>query len=251
MSRRPVIGCGRIHVPAYTVLLYLGLLAGTYTAFGAARADGLRDQEVGPAILLLVAVAVLGARLAFVAGRWSVFRRAPGRILARNEGGAVAYGALLAVPMSVPLLAALGIPLAAFWDAGALGFLAAIVFLRIGCLLNGCCSGKVCDGRFGVELRNAAGVRARRIPNQLLEAGLAAALLAGGAVALGRMPFAGALFLTLLASYALGRFMLEFTREGSKRLGRLTVAQSFSAAFVLVALVAFASVLVAGVGSAW
>ena len=46
-------------------------------------------------------------------------------LLPGGEGGAVAYGALACVPVSVPLLLALGLPFASFWDAGAFGFLAA------------------------------------------------------------------------------------------------------------------------------
>ena len=114
--------------------------------------------------------------------------------------------------MSVPLLVALGLPFATFWDAGALGFLAAIVCLRIGCFLNGCCCGRRCG----------------RIPTQLLEAGWAALLLVGATLAADRMPFAGALFLSTLAAYAAGRFLIDFGRAAPRKLGRLTVAQACS-----------------------
>jgi prolipoprotein diacylglyceryltransferase len=57
------------------------------------------------------------------------------------------------------------------------------------------------------------------------------------------MPFAGALFLSALAAYAAGRFFLEFTREGTRTVGgRLTVAQTYSAVFVLLSV----AVLVVG-----
>jgi phosphatidylglycerol---prolipoprotein diacylglyceryl transferase len=230
----------RIRVPAYTALLYAGLLAGTYTTYAAARVDGLRSARLAPAILMLVALAVAGARLAFVAGRWPTFRRSPSRILARDEGGAVAYGALIAVPLSLPLLVSLGIPVTTFWDAGALGFLAATIFLRIGCTMNGCCCGRVTRGRFGIELPKAGEVAVRRVPTQLLEASWAAALLAVGVFALGRMPFGGAVFLGLLASYAFGRFVLGFAREEPRSVGPLTVSQVFSIVFVLLAVLAFA-----------
>src|SRR5262249_8177419 len=156
---RPVLVTWRgVRVPAYPVMLYLGLLAGTYVTYGAGRAEGLPGQALEVAILALIGVAVLGARLAFVAGRRRLYAQAPLRIVRRGvEGGAVAYGGLLAVPVSLPLLAVLGLPVGSFWDAGAMGFLAAIVFLRIGCTLNGCCYGQV----------------AGRIPTQLLEAGWA------------------------------------------------------------------------------
>jgi phosphatidylglycerol---prolipoprotein diacylglyceryl transferase len=244
---RPTLFVWRgVRVPSYTTMLYLGLLAGAYSAYGAGRADGISGDGLMPAILALLVPAVLGARLAFVVGHWSVFRRQPGRVIAPKEGGAVAYGALVAIPLSLPLLMALGIPVASFWDAGAVGFLAAVVCLRVGCLLNGCCCGRRTGSWLGLSLPNAAGVRARRIPTPLLEAGWAAILLAGATVAVGRMPFQGALFLLLLAAYALVRFVLEFTREEPRNLGALTVAQAFSASFVVLAAGLFAVALWAG-----
>jgi len=216
---RPTLMMWRaFRIPSYVAMLYLGLLAGTYSAYAAGRAEGLSGERLIGAILALLVAAVLGARLAFVASRWPAYRLQPRRILfPGNEGGAVAYGALASVPVSIPLLVALGLPFASFWDAGAFGFLAAISCLRIGCFLNGCC----------------CGLLARRIPTQLLEAGWAAMLLVGAILAADTMPFAGALFVSTLAAYAAGRFFIDFGRDAPRKLGRLTVAQAWSASFVL------------------
>jgi prolipoprotein diacylglyceryltransferase len=82
-------------------------------------------------------------------------------------------------------------------------------------------------------LTDAAGVTARRIPTQLLEAGWAALLLVGAILVADRMPFAGALFVSSLAAYAAGRFFIDVGRDSPRKLGHLTVAQACSAAFVL------------------
>jgi phosphatidylglycerol---prolipoprotein diacylglyceryl transferase len=216
--RPTLVAWGAFRIPSYLAMLYLGLLAGTYASYAAGRAEGLSGERFAGAIVLLLVPALLGARLAFVAPRWSAYRSQPRRVVPHgSEGGAVAYGALLSVPVSLPLLVALGLPVASFWDAGAIGFLAAIACLRIGCFLNGCCCGLV----------------AGRIPTQLLEAGLAAMLLVGAILAVGKMPFAGALFVSTLAAYAAGRFVIDFGRDGPRKLGRLTVAQTCSAGFVV------------------
>lgn len=218
---RPMLVTWRaLRIPSYIAMLYLGLLAGTYSAYAAGRVEGMSGERFMTAILALLVPAVLGARLAFVASRWPEYRRQPRRILLPgSEGGAVAYGALACVPVSVPLLLALGLPFAAFWDAGAIGFLAATICLRIGCFLNGCCRGLVLG----------------RVPTQLLEAGWAALLLVGAVLVADRMPFAGALFVSTLAAYAAGRFLIDFGRDAPRRLGgRLTSAQAWSAGFVLV-----------------
>jgi phosphatidylglycerol:prolipoprotein diacylglycerol transferase len=232
---RPQLASWRaVRIPSYIAMLYIGLLAGTYTTYAAGRAAGLSGEPFAAAILALLVPGVLGARLAFVAGQRPAFRREPRRILPRGrESGAVAYGSLLSVPLSVPLLLVLDLPFATFWDAGALGFLAGIVCLRIGCFLNGCCCGCATTSRLGCELADVNGVVARRIPTQLLEAGWAALLLIGATLAGGRMPFAGALFLSTLAAYAVGRFFLDFAREEPRKLGRFTITQACSAIFVL------------------
>src|SRR5262249_27938757 len=145
---------------------------------------GLQGESIAVAILILILAAVLGARLTFVVSRWPLYRRDLRRIIGTGEGGAVAYGGLLAVPVSVPLLRLLRIPLTSFWDAGAVGYLAAIVCLRIGCAMNGCCRGRV--------LRDRGQAFPRRVPTQLLEASLAALLLVAATFAIGKMPFPGA-----------------------------------------------------------
>ena len=220
---RPTLVTWRaVRIPSYVAMLYLGLLAGTYSAYAAVvptgcRANGSWWRSSRSSCRPCSARVLHSSR----AG-WSAYRAQPLRILLPgNEGGAVAYGALLSVPVSVPLLVALGLPFASFWDAGAFGFLAAIVCLRIGCFLNGCCSGLV----------------AKRIPTQLLEAGWAALLLVAAILAAGSMPFAGALFLATLAAYAAGRFFIDFARDAPRTGRGLTVAQTYSAGFVLLSAV--------------
>jgi phosphatidylglycerol---prolipoprotein diacylglyceryl transferase len=239
--RPNLVTFGPVRIPSYIAMLYLALLAGTYTAYVAGRAEGLAGMPLAAAILSLLVPALLGARLAFVLGHWQVFRLQPRRIVPRSvEGGAVAYGALLSVPVSVPLLLVLGLPFAAFWDASAFGFLAAIICLRIGCLLNGCCCGRTTTSRLGWVVRDAAGVPAKRLPVQVWEAASAAALLVGATVIAGSMPFAGSLFMSTLGAYAAARLFLDFGRDAPRNLARLTVAQSFSVSFLMLSLTVLA-----------
>jgi phosphatidylglycerol:prolipoprotein diacylglycerol transferase len=229
-------------------MLYLGLLAGTYASYAAGRAGGLEATPLAAAVLALLVPSLLGARLAFVLGHRHAFRAQLRRIVPLGvEGGAVAYGALLSVPVSLPLLAALGLPFGAFWDAGAFGFLTAIMCLRVGCVLNGCCCGRPTTSRFGWVLSDTAGVTARRVPVQALEAAWAAGLIAGAIVLLGRMPFAGALFVATLGAYAAGRFVIDLMRDAPRNRARLTVGQTFSGGFVVLSLFA----LSVGWGTTW
>ena len=123
-------------------------------------------------------------------------------------------GALpLAIPMSVPLLAFLGLPYGAFWDVAAFTILTGMVPTRVGCLLNGCCSGRACQSRFGLNLPDHRGVWTRRVPMQCLEAAWASILLAGAVAAWRFAPFPGAVFLAVMGGYALGRLVLESMRD--------------------------------------
>lgn len=227
-----------IRIYAYPAMLYLGMvfgvIGGTYTA----ALHGLDPTRVYSAMLLLLLPALVGARLLFVASHWEVYRREPSRIWRRSEGGAALYGGLLASFLfSPPLLAALGISVAAFWDAAAVAMLIGMVPTRFGCLLNGCCAGRPTDGALALHLPNAQGVWYRRVPAQPLEAGLAVLLLVISITARRRFPFDGVLFLTALAGYGLGRWWLESTREVIDRVGSLSLHRVISASLVALSMV--------------
>jgi prolipoprotein diacylglyceryltransferase len=91
--------------------------------------------------------------------------------------------------------------------------------------------------RLGWAFRDSAGVTARRVPVQLLEAAWAAVVLVGAASTAGRMPFHGALFVATLTAYAAGRFVIDFARDAPRNRARLTVAQSFSATVAVLSLI--------------
>src|SRR5713101_7222602 len=92
-------------VHSYPVMLYFAIVLGIYSQLIAARSIGVDTGAALAATLILVAIALLGARLLFVVPHWREFSREPGRILRFADGGASMYGGvLLAVPTSVPVL---------------------------------------------------------------------------------------------------------------------------------------------------
>jgi prolipoprotein diacylglyceryltransferase len=222
-----------IKVYSYPAMLYLGLVFGVVAGNYAANLAALNSARVFVATVLLLIPALIGGRLLFVASRWEVYRREPERIWHRSEGGATMYGGLpFSLLASVPLLSALQVPFGAFWDVATFTILVGMIFGRFGCLLNGCCSGRPTEGRFALYLANHQGAWQRRIPTQLLEAGVAAILLAGAGAFWDRMPFPGALFLYVLASYGLGRFVLEPAREERDQVGKIKIHRIISAVLV-------------------
>jgi phosphatidylglycerol---prolipoprotein diacylglyceryl transferase len=211
---------------AYPVLLYAGAVSGIIAGAGWAASHGLAARKANAAMLLLLIPALLGARLLFVAFHWNLYRGQPGRILRRTEGGAALYGGLiLSFLTSVWLLPVLGIDLWAFWDAGAIAMLVGMIFTKVGCLLNGCCAGRP--------------IRNRRLPSQLLEAGLAGLVLLGSVRAGGDSQVAGTLFFTALAGYGAGRWLLEPMRETTNRIRGVSLNRVISAGLVVVAIARF------------
>jgi phosphatidylglycerol:prolipoprotein diacylglycerol transferase len=143
---------------------------------------------------------------------------------------------------SVPLLAWIGLPFWRFWDAATFCILTGMVFARVGCLLNGCCSGRETAGALGIRLPDQHGVWARRVPLPPMEAVVGALLLLGAALAMPRLRAPGALFLLVVAAYAATRLALQPLRAERERVAGLDPQLAISAALVALALAALALV---------
>jgi phosphatidylglycerol:prolipoprotein diacylglycerol transferase len=241
--RRILFRVAGVPVYSYAAMLYVGIVCGMGAQQFAAVRDGLDPLRVLVATIALLVPALIGARLLYVATHWQIYRSDPRRIWKGFEGGAAMYGGLLlAVPLSVPVLAVFALPFGAFWDGASLTMLVGMCCARVGCFLNGCCSGRVTDGWLGVYLPNHRGTWARRIPTQILE-GMWGAIVLGGAVVLhDRLPFAGATVLYTVAAYSAGRIALERTRQEQSVAFGVTLHGALSTVFIAVSLAAVALV---------
>ena len=212
--RRVLVSWRGVEIYSYPAMLYLGLLCGVYAGYGAATSMQLDADRATLAMLILIVPALAGARLLFVLTHWPHYRLEPSRIWRRSEGGAALFGGLLlALAVSPAVLAWLGLPFAAFWDAATFTMLVGMIFTRVGCLLNGCCGGRRTEHRLGLFLPDHHGRWERRYPVQLLELATAVCLLAGAVAILLSPHFAGAIFLFALVGYGCARFVLDPLRE--------------------------------------
>jgi phosphatidylglycerol:prolipoprotein diacylglycerol transferase len=201
------------NVYSYPAMLYVGLVAGVFSGAWVAQNAGMNADNFAVAVLILLVPALVGARLYFVMTRWNEYRREPRRIWRRSEGGMAMYGGfILAVPVSIPLLRAMDLPFAAFWDAATFTMLLGMAFTRIGCLLNGCCGGRPSGAWFALDLPDDRGIWQRRYPTQLMEMAFALLLFAAAFTLRGRAPFPGAIFCSAVFVYGAGRFFLERLR---------------------------------------
>jgi prolipoprotein diacylglyceryltransferase len=214
--RRVLFTVRGVRVWSYPALLYLGLVCGFYVMYAIAPSVGMPRGGAAVAALLLFAPSIVGARLWFVFDHWAIYRREPRRIWRHSEGGLALYGGLvLALLLSPALLRAFGLGFAAFWDGATFTILVGMIFTRVGCLLNGCCSGRATDGWVGLWLRDQNGRSVRRYPVQLLELTAATVLLAGATVLLAAGAPRGTIFAFGLAGYGSVRVALDRLREPS------------------------------------
>jgi phosphatidylglycerol:prolipoprotein diacylglycerol transferase len=235
---RPVLFQWRgFEIPSYPAMLYIGLVAGVVAGNAAAHAARIDALAVYVATFVLIVPALVGARLLYIVSHWPVYRQNLHRIWNRSEGGAAQYGALFIVlPLSVPVLAALHLPLGAFWDVAAFTILVGMIFTRIGCLMNGCCAGRPSRMWGSMYLPNHAGEWEKRVPIQCLEAAWALVLLVSAINAWHWLPFPGALFLFVTAGYASGRLVLESLRERHPGTRPFTIHHAISLIMIMVSL---------------
>lgn len=202
----------RARARAYVALLYVGCLAGLYAGALAADRDGVDPDRFILSALLLLSSALAGARAWFVLWHRDLFAHDHPAIWNRRNGGMALYGGLLlSLPLSIPVVAATDLPLAAFWDAAAVTMLVGLVLTRIGCTVNGCCAGEPTTGRLALRLPDHGGTYARRRPTPLLEAAAGATILAAALAHDGDPD--GTRFALVVAAYAAARLLLEGTRQ--------------------------------------
>ena len=163
-------------------------------------------------------------------------------VLHRRDGkrdGWAIQGFVAGFGVSAPLLLwLLSVSVARYLDATAPALLFGMAIGRVGCFFTGCCAGRPTASRWGVWSSNRT-VGARRIPVQLLESLLAAAV---GVIALVVVLSAGAqhatVFIAAVAAYTLIRQRLLLLREERRQSDRGTRVIAAAAAAVMVLAIA-------------
>jgi prolipoprotein diacylglyceryltransferase len=237
--RRILFRWNGVDIYSFPVMLYFGLLAGIFVGAYFAHRTGLDADRFIAATLILLVPMMIGARLLFVATHWALYARDLRRIWRRSEGGLSMYGGFsIAVPLSLPLLRWLELPFGAFWDAATFMVLTVLGFAKVGCLLNGCCSGRPTGAWYGLELADHHGMAQRRVPSQLLELACFAILFAMATTLRPHAPFPGAVFCATAVAYGVARYFLQTLRdEPSERhagLIRLLVTGSLAATLIVI-----------------
>lgn len=131
-------------VKSYGVLMAVGFIAAIYIIRRLSTGMGENAEHITTAALYSLIAGIVGARIFYVVHYWRQFR---GKGLLEmfavwNGGLELLGGVLLAILVIVLYLRIQKLPVRQYLDILAVGLMAALVFGRIGCFLNGCCFGK-------------------------------------------------------------------------------------------------------------
>jgi phosphatidylglycerol:prolipoprotein diacylglycerol transferase len=200
----------------YGVMMALAFMAGLWTAGRRALRVGVAPEKIMDAGPWLIVGAVVGARLVFVVTYWrECFAGQPWwEVVMIRHGGLVYYGGFIGGVLGCILFSRFKkIPLWKLGDILTPSIPLGYVFGRIGCLLNGCCYGRVCDLPWAIHFPREHdtypnGVHPTQIYDSLLSLGLYAAL----AWLHRRKKFDGQVFAVYLMAYAVTRSIVETFR---------------------------------------
>jgi phosphatidylglycerol:prolipoprotein diacylglycerol transferase len=219
----------------YGVMMAVAFLGGFWTATRRAPRDRIAGEKIADLIPWLIVGAILGARTVYVASYWDtlfeepLFPQAPWtEVFMVQRGGLVFYGGLVGAALACVVYARVRkLPLWKVADILAPSIALGSVFGRIGCLLNGCCFGRVCDlpwairypvNSYAWDQHHASGLVGERDlslpvhPTQVYDSLLNLGLYLALAWLYRRKKFDGQVFATYLLCYAVTRSFVELFR---------------------------------------
>ena len=141
----PFIGKS-IPVYAYGFMLMIGFLVALYVARFRAKAENMNPEHITDLGIYTIFAGIVGGRLFYVIQNFGMYKYNLIDIFKIYQGGLVFYGGLLsAIAALFVILKIKKLPILKMIDIIAPSLAIGLVFGRIGCFLNGCCWGDVCN----------------------------------------------------------------------------------------------------------
>ena len=208
---------GSFPVHSWGLLLMLGFLLATWRAAKNAGRYNIAPETVWDIALFGLLGGIIGARLAYVGLNMPYFSKHPGEIMALWSGGMTFYGGLFGGLLAGAITCRFrGVNVADMGDLAAVSFPLGYFLGRIGCFLNGCCYGGVCDLPWAVRFHLPNGeLTPPSHPAQLYSAFIAVLMYFVLTRIEATRRFRGQVLLAYVGLYAIYRFFIEFVREGA------------------------------------
>lgn len=148
---------GSLTIYWYGILMGVAFVAGFWTAGRRGLRDGLRPEAILDLGTFLIVGAIIGARVTYVVSYWD--RDFAGRplltILNLRDGGLVYYGGFIGAMLAGLVVAKFKkFPVWKMTDVFAPSVALGSAIGRIGCLMTGCCFGKVCELPWAIRFPN-------------------------------------------------------------------------------------------------
>ena len=244
--------------PDWLTMFVFSCLIGTYVCVKACEKEGIKTSTALNTLLVTFLFGLIGARFLHVIMHYRFYLNYPFEIVALWKGGFVSYGGLFgAASAAIVYLRINRISIRKFADCCTQSIALGIFLTRIGCFMNGCCFGKVCNlpwalrfpeqsppyifqlynGQLPVTAKLSLPVH----PTQLYYS-LSGLLLLFAVMLLKKyIKTDGYLFLGFFVLYSIARFIVEFYRAEHIRsvFNYLSPQQIFSVATVLAILLLF------------
>jgi len=241
---------GEVPVKSFGVMVMLGVVCGSLWLGRALRRLGVQDRDAASDLVTWsVITGLLGARWTYLAIHPDALRD-PLDLIALWRGGIVSYGGFFGGALgAIAWARRRKLPVARVGDALMPALFLGQAFGRIGCFLVGDDYGRPWDGPWAVAFPAREGglipehlVGLPLHPSQLYLCAMNVLIFASMAWLFARRRWDGQVLVTTMLLYALGRFLVEFTRgDDAARgfLGALSTAQWWSVATAAIALLAW------------
>ncbi len=207
---------GPFVVTWYGLFVASGFWLGAWTAARRAPKAGLSPNVVWDLLWVLIVAGIIGARALYVVTYWRRdFHNQPwSEIFMVQHGGLVFHGGFVAATLAgLAWSTWKRLPTWTLADVLAPGIALGHAVGRIGCFINGCCYGRVCDLPWAVRypaVHESHGVPIH--PTQIYEAVLSGLLALGLAWGFSRRRFEGQIFALYLVGYGSARGFVECFR---------------------------------------
>jgi phosphatidylglycerol:prolipoprotein diacylglycerol transferase len=141
-----LLSIGPLTIHTYGLFVALGFAVAFLVMLKIGKAQGIKTQQVMDIAFIVILMAIIGSRLAYVAMNFSHYRAHPLDIFKIWEGGLVFSGGLVGVVLV--MIWYLRRHRLSFWPMGDLcapGIAIGQAIGRLGCFMAGCCYGKPTD----------------------------------------------------------------------------------------------------------